>query len=75
MSYIEKNIYDLLIGMALRKQQFYITSKFLMEELIKHGFSAPYPEIQNAANRLYCKLASHPNITSDPIESCLTLRD
>jgi hypothetical protein len=74
MTNIEKNIYDTLIQMAEKKQRFYITNKFLIDELIKHGFSAPYNEIQLAADRLYCSLAAHPAIESDPIESCLMLR-
>jgi hypothetical protein len=68
---IAEQLYISLLEIAERKQSLYITTSFLVSELIRHGYRDK--NIYEVANNIYGALEAHPNVTSDPIEDCLVI--
>jgi hypothetical protein len=66
---IVNELYHKLFAMAERKQSFYITTNYLVKELIRTGYRE---DAFIAANTIYTALESHHNVKSD-IEDCLII--
>ena len=70
-SNVEQDIYRIFVEMAERKQDFLVDSSFLVQELMRNGYQAPFEELQEVAGRIYTKLQEHPEIVAMPLHDGL----
>jgi hypothetical protein len=60
---LEEKVYQEFLKLAEKKQGFFCTNQFLIQELIRQGYSAPYDDLKKVADRIYNKLETHPMIS------------
>lgn len=69
---IEKEIESMFIEMAEKKQDFLIDSSFLVKELVRKGYQAPFDQLQDVADRIFTNLQGHPEIQAIPLHNGLS---